>query len=457
MSLRNDRAIVLGASMAGLLAARALSEHFGQVTLLERDVLPETAEPRRGVPQGRHSHAILARGLQVLEDFFPGLTDELVEEGGVVNDLAHDVLWHLAGGYLAQTPEPSGLLALAVSRPFLEDHVRRRVLALPNVAAIEECDVRGLEADPDDGRIVGVRVGDATSPDQVLSADLVVDATGRGSRLPAWLTSLGYAAPEEERVEVQIGYASRFYRRATPLVRGAHAVIGSSDPGAVRSGLYNAVEDGRWSVTLTGYLGDYPPTDDDGFRAFARSTPTPEIADLIEHAEPLGPAASFRYPASLRRRYERVGHFPEGLIVLGDALCSFNPVYGQGMTVAALEAEALGDCLADGTERLASRFFSRAEGIVDTPWSIATGADLRFPEVQGTRGPMQLFLNWYLRQLQHAARLDPTLGVAFSEVFNLISSPASLLSPTIVWRVARGRVRQLVDTQSTPWLAFRHR
>jgi hypothetical protein len=389
---------------------------------------------------------LLARGREILEEFFPGLTGDLAGQGAVVGDIARDFRWFLEGAYYSQPA--SGLTALTVSRPLLEGYVRARLLDLPNVVAIEACDVLGLEMSADGGRVVGVRArrlsGEDT--DEILPADLVVDATGRGSRLPAWLESLGYTPPAEEQVEVRVGYATRLYHRPPTQVLDAIAVIGASTPEMPRSGVLVAIEGSRWIVGLTGYLGDYPPTDEDGFRAFAAGLPTPEIAAVVAHAEPLSAAVPYRFPASQRRRYERLTHFPESLLVIGDAMCSFNPVYGQGMTVAALEALALRECLVGGTSRLAPRFFARAARIVDTPWSIAVGSDLRFPGVPGKRGPMVRFINWYLGRLHHAARHDPAVAVAFHQVANLVAPTSRLLRPLIALRVLRGNLRRAQAT-----------
>jgi 2-polyprenyl-6-methoxyphenol hydroxylase-like FAD-dependent oxidoreductase len=421
-----DHAIVLGASMAGLLAARTLADHYGRVTLLERDAFADTVAPRKGVPQGRHVHGLLAQGLEVLEDLFPGLTAQLVNAGGWAGDVTSDVRWFLEGGYQCQPA--SGLTSLTMSRPLLEGQVRTRVLALPNVRAVDGCDVVGLETDAADGRVIGVRVRTGADAGEALfRADLVVDAMGRGSRLPAWLAALGYAPPAEERVEVRLGYATRAYRRAAPPERGTLAVVGTPAPGSTRAGVMAAIEGDRWLVTLIGYLGDYPPVDEAGFRAFAASLPTPEIAALVANGKPLGAPIPYRFSASLRRRYERLARFPEGLLALGDSLCSFNPAYGQGMSVASLEARALTQCLAAGTERLAPRFFSQAARIVDTPWRIAVGGDLRYPEVVGARGPVVRFINWYLGRLNRVGWRDPEVAVAFQRVANLTAAPSSLL------------------------------
>ena len=208
-----DHAVVLGASMGGLTAARVLADAYGRVTVVDRDLLPAPGVQRRGVPQGRHAHGLLARGREALEELFPGLTDELVARGALYGDIQLHGRWYNEGVRLRQAP--SGLNSLSVSRPLLEGHVRRRLAAFPNVSIVDGCDVAGLVATPDRRRVTGVRMlrRGAGGPGQVLEADLVVDATGRGSRSPAWLAALGYEPPEQEAVRPRIAYASAVYRR----------------------------------------------------------------------------------------------------------------------------------------------------------------------------------------------------------------------------------------------------
>jgi len=449
-----EHAIVIGASMAGLLAARALSDFYGTVTLLERDRFPLSDIPRKGVPQGRHAHGLLARGRSVIENFFPGWTDEIVAAGGIRGDIAGDVRW--VGHGVTLKSAPSDLVGLLASRPALEGHVRRRLLALPNVRTIEGCAVQGLIADEPRSKVTGVRARVGGGAEHTILADLVVDASGRGSASPAWLESLGYARPEEEKIEIGIGYTTRVYRRRPTDLNGKVAVvIAGSGPNWRNGALLYQTED-RWIVSVGGYLGDHAPDDEEMFKLFAGSLPTPEIYDIVAHAEPLSDFISYRYPANLRRRYERLPRFPSGYLVLGDAMCSFNPVLGQGMTVAAQEAVSLQQCLGAGEAGLAQRFFAAACVAIDTPWDIAVGNDLRHPGVQGPRSAKVRFINWYIGKLHMAARHDAALANAFVRVANLEAPPPSLLSPANVWRVIcgnlsrRGRKRDRVGQARDP-------
>jgi 2-polyprenyl-6-methoxyphenol hydroxylase-like FAD-dependent oxidoreductase len=444
-----QHAIVIGASMGGLLAARALSDAYAVVTVLERDALPRSDIPRKGVPQGRHAHGLLARGRAVIENFFPGWTEGIVACGGIRGDIAGDVNW--IGHGVTIKSAPSDLVGLLASRPVLEGNVRRRLMALPNVRVIESCAVRELIADDSKTTIRGVRARVSDGVEHVIAADLVVDASGRGSSSPAWLESFGFAKPEEERIEIGVGYTTRVYRRRPADLNGKLAeVIAGSGPNWRNGTILYQAED-RWIVSIGGYFGDHAPDDDQLFAAYAGSLPTSDIYDIVAHAEPLSDFVRYRYPANLRRRYERLTRFPKGYLVFGDALCSFNPVYGQGMTVAAQEAALLRECLEAGDADLARRFFARAGTVIDTPWDIAVGNDLRHPQVEGPRSPKIRFINWYIGKLHLAARHDSRLATAFLRVANLEEPPTRLLQPQIVMRVIRGNLgRRSSNATPTP-------
>lgn len=442
-----QHAVVFGASMSGLLAARALSKFYTVVTVLERDAFPHSDIPRKGVPQGRHPHGLLARGRTVIENFFPGWTDEVVAAGGVRGDLAGDVNW--IGHGVAIKSTPSDLVGLLASRPVLEGHVRRRLMALPNVRVIEKCAVQGLIADDARTAIKGVRVKTGDGDEHAITADFVVDASGRGSSSPGWIESLGFVRPEEERIEIGIGYTTRVYRRRPTDLDGKLAVVIAGSGPNWRNGVILYQTEDRWIVAIGGYFGDHAPDDNQMFAAFAGSLPTSDIYDIVAHAEPLSDFVRYRYPANLRRRYERLARFPNGYLVFGDAICSFNPVYGQGMTVAAQEAACLHDCLEAGNADLARRFFAAAATAIDTPWDIAVGNDLRHPQVVGPRSPKVRFINWYIGKLHMAARHDARLATAFLEVANLEASPTQLLHPATVLRVIRGNLGRRNATTAT--------
>ncbi|AKT37818.1 uncharacterized protein CMC5_019610 [Chondromyces crocatus] len=431
--------------MAGLLAARVLSDHFERVTIIERDVISTEPAPRKGVPQARHVHVLLARGLDVLGELFPGVGDELAAAGAERIDFGTDMRWQSFGTW--KVCFPRGLRCSFQSRALLEAVVRRRALALDGVRLRDGLRATGLATDPSGRRITGVRVEGGLA-DELIPAELVVDTSGRGSRMPTWLETLGYAAPEEASVRVHVGYASRIYRRPEPAPGSWRALyMLGTEPGH-RAGVISPIEGGRWMVTLIGLLKDYPPADERGFLEFARGLASDELYQAIRGAEPLTDIASHRFPSHVWRRYDRLARLPEGLAVLGDALCSINPVYGQGMTTGALSALTLDRCLHEqrrarhtrpGEELcgLTRRFQSRVAEVVEAPWRIATGEDLRFPEVEGERSRSQTLLNWYARHVHGLCGYDPEVTARFCRVQHMLAGPLALFHPRVAIAVLR--------------------
>jgi 2-polyprenyl-6-methoxyphenol hydroxylase-like FAD-dependent oxidoreductase len=357
-----------------------------------------------------------------------------------VADLQADVRWYNDGHRLCQAP--AGLTALMASRPLLEGRIRDRVRALGNVRVVDRCTVTGLAATPDGRGVGGVRVVRRSgSGEELVRADLVVDATGRGSHSPAWLEELGNRRPVEEQVRVGITYVTRVYERRPHHLGGNVAAVVAATSELRRGGAILATEGDRWIVTLFGYLGEQPPVDREGFVAFAATMAAPDIFEVIRDAEPLDDARVTHYPANLRRRYERLDRFPDGLLVVGDAVCSFNPIYGQGMSVAAREALALRDCLRDGPADLGSRLRARTATVVNIPWQVAVGSDLRFPAVKGPRTAKVRLVNAYLARLHIASATDSEVGRAFLRVVNLMDPPERLLRPAVALRVLRGQRR----------------
>lgn len=435
-----ERAVVLGAGMAGLLAARVLSDAYAEVLVVDRDELTGVTTVRRGVPQGRHVHGLLARGQQILEELFPGFTAEMVAAGVPTGDLG-ELRWFFNG--VRAKPATTGLVCVSATRPMLESHVRRRVSALGNVRFMERFDITGLVTSRDGKRVTGVRVHGQgeDGAEQVLEADLVIDATGRGSRTAVWLEELGYERPSEERIKVNLTYTTRHYRlRDESVLNGDLSINPLSSPSHPRGAFFSRIENGMCVLSLTGYLGDYALTDPDGFTEFVRSLPVPDIYEVIKDAEPVNDPAAFRYPTSLRRHYERLTRFPDRLLLLGDSFCSFNPVYGQGMTVAALEALTLRDHLKRGVPQPLA-FFRDLSAVIEVPWSVSAGGDLAFPAVEGHRPLMVRAMNAYMAKMQVAATRDPVVTRTFMRVAGLVDPPQALMSPGMVFRVLRHGLR----------------
>jgi 2-polyprenyl-6-methoxyphenol hydroxylase-like FAD-dependent oxidoreductase len=434
-----NQAVVLGASMAGLLAARVLAERFGQVVVIERDVLPPAGEHRRGVSQGRHVHGLHPRGREILEELFPGFTDTLTARGAVGCDVLGNVRWQLSGHQLRQAE--IGLPGLLASRPFLEGHLAEMVRRLPGVSFLEDTSVCGLTVTADKQIVTGVEVrGPGGGPPAQVAADLVVDATGRGSRTPAWLEELGYQRPAEDRVEIGLGYATRTYRLRPGALGADQLIVTAGIPANPRGGFLAVTEGGRHMLTIAGICGDHPPTDPRRFDEFVAALPSADIAAAIAGADPLDDPVPFRFPASVRRRYERLAAFPAGLLVIGDAVCSFNPVYGQGMTVAAVQAMTLRALLARQTVPEARRYFRAISAAIDVAWDIAAGADLAFPQVPGRRSAKVRMVNAYMPRLHAAAARDQTLAAALVRVIGLKDRPEGLLRPDRVIRVLLGNL-----------------
>lgn len=429
-----SHAVVLGGSMGGLLAARALAGHYERVTVLDRDALPAGADHRRGVPQGKHFHTVLLAGAEVLERMFPGLVEEFVAEGVPRSNFTREATFVLNGHRMVRTD--TGAQAIQLTRPMLEGTIRARVASYPGVKVVDGQEVVAPVFNGD--RVTGVRTTEG-----VLDADLVVDALGRGGRSRRWLAEWGFPVPAEDAIEIDTMYVSRLVRPKAPY-RDKLVLVGPV-PGRPSGFAFAAQEGDRWMLTVVGMAGDHPPTDEDAFLAFLRRSAPPDVFDAIAAAEPLTPLRTHRFPASLRRRYEGLSRFPRGLLAFGDAVCSFNPIYGQGMTVAALEAEALRRCLRHGGEQdLARRFFRAAAKIIDPVWQLNAGGDLALPEIPGHRPLVTRAVNRYVARLQRVAGHDPAVATAFVRTIGLLDPPSAMFAPRVLARVLLGGRRRPV-------------
>ncbi|MGO1050305.1 FAD-dependent oxidoreductase [Crossiella sp. CA198] len=435
MGARHEHAVVIGAGIAGLLAARVLADHFATVTLIERDRLPDGPTPRPGTPQDRHPHGLLTRGAEVFESLFPGLRAELRAEGAPVIDFCQDVRFRFATGLAPQLA--SGILAQPVSRPLLEYILRRRVRALGPVTIRTGCRVTALLPDQTGRGVRGVRVlacGDRPLQATTITAQLVVDAGGRSSRLPAWLADLGLPLPRQTTVDPGVGYATRVYLPQPGAVTGyQHLVQPLRHPDARRGCFATTVENGRLLLALHAAHERAPRTDEE-FTAFVAAL-DPGLAEATAARQPAPEIAQYSRAVNRRVHYHRLRHWPAGLLVLGDAVCAFNPIYGQGMAVAALEARLL-DRILNRRPRLTGlprRFHRRQARLTLAPWLLAAASDRCW---QPGRPPLAArAARWYLRRLQRLIPSSPTVFHRFARVLNMLDSPVALAHPSVLWRV----------------------
>jgi 2-polyprenyl-6-methoxyphenol hydroxylase-like FAD-dependent oxidoreductase len=441
-------AVVIGGSVAGLCVARVLADHFARVTVVERDVPPQATLFRVGAPQARHPHVLLKGGELALDQLFPGLHQELLGYGALLINAGRDLALQLFGQW--RRPYRSAIDVIACSRPLLESALYRRLASHPGVLFIHEREVVGLCTDERRTHVTGVQLrtrnGHALDQGTVIEANLVVDASGRSSRAPQWLAALGYPPPAETSINAHAGYATRIYQRPTDFQPG-WKVLASMPvaPALTRGGLILPMERDRWHVALIGMAGDYPPTEDGAFLEFARSLPDPQLYTAIRQAQPLNDISGFRTTDNRLRRYDRLPRYLEGFLVCGDSVYALNPVYGQGMSVAALSALAIERCLReqcraqpDGEMRgLARRVQTRIGKVVAGPWQMATDEDRRWPATEGA-DPLPLaarLLQRYAGQVLHTMLSDAVVAEAFTRVQQMIAPPTLFFRPDIVVRV----------------------
>ncbi|MEZ0351811.1 FAD-dependent oxidoreductase [Mycobacterium sp. pR1184] len=440
-----EHAVVLGAGMAGLLAARALSEFYDSVSVVERDRLPDYPCHRRGIPQGRHVHNFHSRGLQVLEELFPGLLEDLARAGAVVVDDGELSNFYVRFGRYefkrtGRFADPDALALYLASRPFVEFHLRRRVKALPNVTFLDGHDVAELVNTSD--IVNGVRIirrynGFVTT----LDADLVVDAMGRAARTPAFLERLGFPRPTEEREVSRLGYSSQHI--SVPEGSIAQRLVlfnpGDGKPG----GLLLACEHDTWMLAIGQHTDSAElATDFAGMLELATPSLPPAIVEGLRQAHPIGEAVTYRHTAALWRRYDQMPSFPAGLLVIGDALCSFDPTHGQGMTIAALEALTLRECLSSGgNTALAQRYFRATARYIGATW-IANQARSRVPSPTRDRKSVRTRLQgWLSNAALNAAAHDVVLTERFFRVSNFVDPPSRLQDPALLPRIMWGNLR----------------
>ena len=438
-------AVVIGGSLAGLMSAAVLADHFERVTVFERDQIEDRPVLHKSIPQGNHVHALLLGGQNVMSSLYPGFTEELKRLGAVGFRPGIDIVFYGPNGkgyngtLSVKEPRDLGFEGHIMSRGLLEYHVRRRTVALANVTLKTDAAIEGLVHDS--RRIRGVRRKRAASAESV-EADLVIDAAGRSSHASRWLVEMGVPAPEETTIGVDFAYTSTKYRKpdldheAEPLL-----LVGGPPPEHSRAGGLFEIENRTWHVSLAGRFGDYPPTDEAGFLAFAKALPSPRLYELIKDAERIVDITHHRFPTSVWRHYERLQDFPAGFLILGDAICSFNPVYGQGMSSAALQAQALQKILGEraaqarGLDGLASAFFPKAAQAISAPWTLAANFDFAYPQTRGERPPGLGEGAGYFAALDSLQAEDINVQRLVTEVFQLTKPISALREEPLLSRI----------------------
>lgn len=440
--LLGKQAVVIGAGLGGLAASAALAPFFERVLLLERDEIPGAAVPRAGVPQGKHLHVLLGSGQRALEALFPGLEADLLHAGAVGYRAGLD-LWLDRPGFDPFPQRDAGWSCYSLSRPLLEALVRARAVR-GNVELHAGRRVERILLSADGTRVTGVEYGAAGSV-HTLSAELVIDASGRAAPALAALRASGLPAPRETRIGVELGYATQLFEMpAEPPTEWKLAACYPEIPASSRAGLLLPIEGRRWMATLGGRLAEKPPGDPAGFADFVHTLRTPTIARALAHARPLGGVTRFGFAESNWRHFEQLERIPAGLLPLGDTICVFNPIYGQGMSVAALEAQLLARVLTDAAaereplEALSRPYFAALPALLDGPWQLAAIPDLAYPDTRGERPPHFLRSLKFLGGLVKLAARDPGVHQVMLEVQHLLRPYAALTDPELEQRILAG-------------------
>jgi 2-polyprenyl-6-methoxyphenol hydroxylase-like FAD-dependent oxidoreductase len=437
-SIIGKRAIVIGAGMGGLTAARAMAPYFEHVVVIERDALPTHPSARPGTPQGRHVHALLAGGQHALDELFPGFEDDLERDGAVTLQAGLDIRMERPGF----DPFPQrdlGFHSYALSRALVEFVTRTRLNGHANVEIHERSRIERVTADGQN--VTGVEYVDAGGTQTTLDAELVVDSSGRGDLTLDLLEAIGLPQPGVTTIGVDIAYASAIFEIPNDAPTDWKGVFHLPMPPSSRGALLLPLEGRRWILTIAGRHGDNPPRDEAAFMAFIQGFRLPTLYNAIRYAKRVGDIVGYRFSESIHRHYERLETFPSGLLVVGDAVCRFNPVWGQGMSVAAQEACALSRLLAsraserDPLDGLARAFFAEAATLIATPWAQAAIPDFIHPQTRGERpADFERSLRFGMALTKLAAR-DPAVHKLTAEVGSLLKPRTVYLDSELRQRV----------------------
>jgi 2-polyprenyl-6-methoxyphenol hydroxylase-like FAD-dependent oxidoreductase len=439
---KTDHAIVIGGSIAGMLAARVLSDHFERVTVLDRDALPDTTAARKGAPQTAHVHVLLLRGLQIMQQLFPTLENALNEAGALRVNWTRDMVICSPAGWNPRFNSP--YTTYASSRGLLEQLIRRQVAAIKNVTIEARCEAIEPVVSDNRSAVTGLKVhyrdrAELTTVE--IAADLIVDASGRTSKGLDWIAALGYTRPAETVINAHVGYATRAYCRPPNF----HAdwksmMVRARPPFGLRSGLIYPIENKQWLVNLSGSGEDRPPVTEELFLAYIKALIHPALYEAVKNAEPAGALHTYQRTENRLRHFEQLTRWPDNFVMLGDAACAFNPTYGQGMSVAALEAWYLDRWLRDAQSTLS--FQQQLMKVVRGPWLLATGEDSRLPEVKGaTNSRFDRLSQRYIDEYIWLCASDLHAAEVFMGVSMLVKPATALFAPSLAFKVMRRMLR----------------
>jgi 2-polyprenyl-6-methoxyphenol hydroxylase-like FAD-dependent oxidoreductase len=433
--MKRNRAVVAGGSIAGKLAARVLSEFFNEVIIIEKDKNADSITNRKGVPQSAHGHVLLKSGEEILEDFFPGIIQELSQKGARKSDFAGDLLWSHHGSQKIRFD--SDVFISQQSRPLLEKQIQKRLEKVSNIHFRFGCKVKNLLMDKNE--IIKVVFEDEEGLITELSTDLIIDATGAAALHNQWLRDLGFGIPPKTEVKVNLFYASMVYKGFSPGLMDWHSLLAYPDPPEIdRGGTISPIEGNRMLVTLIGYGANNIPNDLDSFMDYAKTLKHPDFYEVIKNEIPCSDKIEvYRFPALHRYHFEKLKDLPSGLLVIGDAACRIDPVFAQGMSLAAMEAKALKGLLMEQTtkKQLTKSYHKKVGRILGIPWLIALTEDFRFRTTSG-RKPIGLpILQWFVKKVVAASAYNEDVYTKFIQVLHLKKHPITLASPYILAKV----------------------
>ncbi len=439
----DEHAVVIGCGFAGLFAAGVLAEHFSRVTVVEKDELHPVgapSQPRRGVPQGSHPHGLLTRGIEIFEELMPGFCQELVELGAVEADAMSNFRVSYLGHTLSRPPGVAK--AVLATRPFIEAAVRRFMCRKPGIEFLPECKALGFQTISAGDRVSGVRVAsNYEKREWLLPADFVVCAPGRTRLAAAWLEEIGYSRPPEERLPLNLSYVSRHFRLQEGALGADKACLSSPSPTNPRGWSLLQQEHGSWVFSLQGYGPWRPPANADQFWKYASGIVPSDILELVRHkGKPLDEFMSYNFPSNVWQHYERLEKVPDRLVIMGDSLCSINPLHGGGITHSAEQALVLKKCLSQGTRRLPHRFYRGAAHTLRIPWMFSAAIDTALQDSDRKQPLHFQILSRYLERLLAIAEHDDSVTCTFFRTIGKTATPAELFQPSILWKVLKQSV-----------------